>query len=458
MTIQTFILKDVRCFAGEQKFNIRPLTLLVGENSTGKSTVLGCIQALSHYFISSDINPGNFDFNLEPYEMGAFSDIARKTGGRGGKCENFQLGFEVRVNETETVKHFLEMVELESGAEPVAKKKRTIFKDGEIILESTWKEHEERSWFQFDGPHLGSQENEFLFRCNHALSLDNLLSPHFDFYRTIVPVLGPSPTGNAEKFKRYLQSVCFRLENGKKEPNLDLLGFYRAIWPRTPAFESFAPLRSKPKRTYNPEREVEDAEGSEMAMVLMNMSRSDSDRWKNIRKELMTFGKESGLFQDISVRKLGNSTNDPFQLQVKARGPKVNIIDVGYGVNQILPILIRILKRGTPSGFLIQQPEVHLHPKGQAELSSLLIALSQKLKHFFVVETHSDYMIDRARIEIRKGNIRPEDVSLIYLEPEQRSVSVRNVSFDQMGNLQGAPTHYREFFLKETDRLLGFED
>ena len=127
-------------------------------------------------------------------------------------------------------------------------------------------------------------------------------------------------------------------------------------------------------------------------------------------------------------------------------------------VNQILPILVRILRRGTPSGFLIQQPEVHLHPKGQAELASLLIALSQKLKHSFVVETHSDYMIDRARIEIRKGNIRPEDVSLIYLEPKQRSVKAHNISFDRMGNLMGTPNHYGEFFLKETDRLLGFED
>ena len=87
MRIQTFMLKDVRCFEGEQKFNIRPLTLLVGENSTGKSTVLGCIQTLSYYF--NFWWRGNFDFNLEPYEMGAFADIARKIGGRGGKSNEF---------------------------------------------------------------------------------------------------------------------------------------------------------------------------------------------------------------------------------------------------------------------------------------------------------------------------------------------------------------------------------
>ena len=67
-------------------------------------------------------------------------------------------------------------------------------------------------------------------------------------------------------------------------------------------------------------------------------------------------------------------------------------------------------------------------------------------------------MIDRARIEIRKGTIRHEDVSLIYLEPNGRVVKVHNIRFDKMGNMEGVPPHYREFFLKETDRLMGFED
>ena len=455
MRIQTFMLKDVRCFEGEQKFNIRPLTLLVGENSTGKSTVLGCIQTLSYYF--NFWWRGNFDFNLEPYEMGAFADIARKIGGRGGKSNEFQLGFEVRIDQAETVNYLVELVERERGAEPIAKKIRIIFKDGEIVMQAKEEEDQEQIRFQLDGPYLGNKENEFLFKCNLSSGPD-IIYERVLHHRN-VPDDFISNLKSLKKFEKYLQSIYSRQESRKKEQIPGLRDLWISIWPRVnTAFESFAPLRSKPKRTYNPDRVLEDSQGSELPMVLMNMFRSDSNSWKSIQKELMTFGKASGLFQDISVRKLGNSTNDPFQLQVKARGPKVNIIDVGYGVNQILPILVRILRRGTPSGFLIQQPEVHLHPKGQAELASLLIALSQKLKHSFVVETHSDYMIDRARIEIRKGNIRPEDVSLIYLEPKQRSVKAHNISFDRMGNLMGTPNHYGEFFLKETDRLLGFED
>ena len=106
--------------------------------------------------------------------------------------------------------------------------------------------------------------------------------------------------------------------------------------------------------------------------------------------------------------------------------------------------------------YLLQQPEVHLHPRAQAELSSLLAALASQGRRSFIIETHSDYMIDRARIEIKKGNIRPEDVSLIYLEPKGRVVKVHNISFDKMANMEGVPPHYGEFFLKETEPAYGF--
>ena len=120
-----------------------------------------------------------------------------------------------------------------------------------------------------------------------------------------------------------------------------------------------------------------------------------------------------------------------------------------------MPILVRIL-REKQTRFLLQQPEVHLHPKGQAELTSLFVDVIKKRQNSFVIETHSDYMIDRARIEIMKRRLNPEDLSLIYLEPFQNKVRVHNIRFDREGNMEGAPDGYRAFFLKESDKLLGF--
>ena len=210
-----------------------------------------------------------------------------------------------------------------------------------------------------------------------------------------------------------------------------------------------------------------DPEGNYVPEWLRLMKATEKKRWEDLKGQLVDFGKCSGLFQNIDVRTFGGSISNPFQLKVKVRGPNSNIVDVGYGVSQILPILANSIEPPVHRGaltekpfLLLQQPEIHLHPRAQAELSSLLAKSARQGSSgwSFIVETHSDYMIDRARIEIRKGTIRHKDVSLIYLEPKGNAVKVHNIGFDKMGNMEGVPSHYREFFLNEIDRLMGFEE
>ena len=200
----------------------------------------------------------------------------------------------------------------------------------------------------------------------------------------------------------------------------------------------------------------------------MNLAVSNTKEWEKLSQQLDAFGKSSGLFSRISVKNLGDTRSSPFQLRVKVRGPTVSFSDVGYGVSQLFPILVNILAESLirtrsdaiamPTYHLMQQPEVHLHPRAQAEFSSLLVRLASQGGQSFIVETHSDYMVDRARIEIMKGNISKDDVSLIYLEPKRNVVKAHNISFDEMGNMVGVPPKFRDFFLIESSRLMGFED
>src|SRR5881396_1662040 len=77
---------------------------------------------------------------------------------------------------------------------------------------------------------------------------------------------------------------------------------------------------------------------------------------------------------------------------------RFNLVDVGYGVSQALPILVDTLQRpAADEVFLLQQPEVHLHPRAQAELGSFFVSQAGK-KRRFVIETHSDYLVDRVRM------------------------------------------------------------
>ena len=442
MNLRKLIIEDVRCFAGRQEFNIRPLTFLVGENSTGKSTALACFATLTTFIRS---RPSGLDFNIEPYQMGYFADIVRRSN--PGK-KRFQIGFTFQSDTGRSVEYILTCVERAKGSEPVVSEETFLFENGEIICEEVE-----------NLPH--SSDSAILSADRIAVRLEE--GDDIQRFRvSVIPFsIGIAPFEKLGQLRLWMQRQD--KSRGKSEPSpvevqfRDLLELVHQAGISLLGAHSFAPIRSKPQRTYDPLKETISPEGNDVPVLLVNMSKTDSESWQELKHRLVSFGKASGLFGDINVRRLGKSTSDPFQLQIKVNGPKVNLIDVGYGVNQILPILVRIFNESQITNFLMQQPEVHLHPRGQAELSSLLIDLIKQRKHSFVIETHSDYMVDRARIEIMKKRIAPEDVSLIYLEPSGNHVKVHNIAFDDQANLLGAPGSYREFFLRESDRLLGFD-
>lgn len=199
-------------------------------------------------------------------------------------------------------------------------------------------------------------------------------------------------------------------------------------------------------------------------MWLAEMAYDDPEKWVKTRESLEQFGKNAGLFDDIRVKRLGKSGSDPFQLQVRKhdgryRGPWRNMADVGYGVSQILPIVTEILQ-GPNEGlqrtlFLLQQPEVHLHPSAQAALGSLFCQVASPKKQL-IVETHSDHLIDRIRMDIRDGRsaLKPEDVTVLYFERNGQEVDIHPIRFDELGNVLDAPPSYRRFFMEEVTRSI----
>ena len=393
MKITQFTMEDVRCFAERQTLEIRPLTFLVGENSTGKTTALACFHVLANY-----LRDGRLDFNADPYSMGIFKDIARSSR---PKTKTFKLGFT-----TEIAEWMVEFAEKTDTIEPTVSSTKLKFADGEIIFKIGGDSTEPR------GDLISFDKKHNYYEVNYGHEGFDLFLERPSFYllrsKSVRFLKGDS------KGKIALADFLKTHENSER-----LLDRPWDIGSRL-AVSSMSPIRSRPKRTYDPTREFNDPEGSDIPMFLMRIEATQQKEWEKLKTQLIEFGKSSGLFQNIEVKNFGRALGTPFQLKFKVRGPNANIVDVGYGVSQILPILVHILNAKTSeiACFLLQQPEVHLHPRAQAELSSLLAKLASQSNRLFIVETHSDYMIDRARIEIRRGNIRPEDVSLIYFEPK----------------------------------------
>ena len=216
---------------------------------------------------------------------------------------------------------------------------------------------------------------------------------------------------------------------------------------------------------------AQDAEGEYIPSYLAGLSRRNPDEWQQLKNALEKFGQASGLFDEISVKSFGKSDGDPFQIQIRKfgrrrKGPQRNLIDVGYGVSQALPLLVELLKISEapvpelesyqPPAFLLQQPEVHLHPQAQAALGTLFCQVASANRQL-IIETHSDYIIDRVRMDVRDGTtgLKPEDVSILYFEPGDLDVKIHSIRIDSSGNVLDAPLSYGNFFMDEVSRSIG---
>ena len=434
------ILRDVRCFGGEQRVPLRPITLLVGENSTGKTTLLGCYAALHRMLSSRNIFTfiNEPDFNEEPFAMGSFRDIVRSRRGRRGRISEFKLGFGFDAEQSGLAYRELTVTLLESGSQPVVSSLRfEVGDDSYLELQRT-----ESGKCVLESPGVPVRELDVPFGAAgyllHVLSVDD-----------------SHPLRRIPHLKPF-----FEHPNGPRLGEDEGYGQHGLALPFLPDLIPVAPLRSKPRRTYDPVRETASAEGEHIPMLMMRLDRTSKKDWDSLHDDLVEFGGSAELFSDIKVKRHGKQMSDPFQLQVKVRsGPHANIMDVGYGISQSLPILVDIMAARPGGGtFLLQQPEVHLHPRGQARLASLFVEAFKKRGNRFLIETHSDYIVDRVRIAVRQGKLEPDDVAILYFEPKGNAVNIHSMSVDADGNLLGAPASYREFFLRETDRLLGFAD
>lgn len=451
MSITKFTMEEVRCFSGSQTLEIRPLTFLVGENSTGKTTALGCVHVLADFLRGRGVDFDAKVTNSHPYPMGTFKDIVRNSKKHP---KVFKLGFTSKYGNID-IEWIVEFIERKEGVEPTISSAAVNFSDGEIVFKIGEDSQIAMRLDSFDEKH-----NRYQIVCDAHTFVRFELGKLLDLLNHIsISSTGFLEGDDAGKIA-LVKFLRVHGNSGKNKNNP------WDIWNSLSVF-STSPIRSQPKRTYDPMREFDDPEGSDIPMLLRRLETTRKKEWETLKKQLVEFGVSSGLFQDIKIKNFGRSLGDPFQLHFKVRGPSSNIIDVGYGISQILPILVQVLNPGISqrtrrpmlSNFtLLQQPEVHLHPRAQAEFSSLLGKLASQGNQSFIVESHSDNMIDRARIEIRKGNIKPEDVSLIYFEPVKNVVKVHNISFDRMANMIGVPAHYGKFFLNETNRLMGFED
>ena len=417
--ISSLSLKNVRCFNDIRADRIGKVTLLIGENHTGKSSFLGLVQAMSKLVSFGNLDDQQNQFNLAPFNMQGFESIAR----------NFSEDFEVEVG---IENHFLTKAWFtfsdDGNGIPFEKALKLNFPSGEHAhsLEIRRQCHTSDLW-----KFIGTSPKFALDVPRKAFSYSQIstwLSRHVR--DGILPFAGeiPHATSNGiqvrdpavqEKYTKFFTSLS-------------------VISTELQTNASFTPVVAVDPNVRHRE-----------SQYLPDSSLADFD--DKIMREMSRAGREAKIFDDLRINR---DLFGAFEFQVNIAGQFRNLIDVGYGAHSFIFLFRDLLSVNGPTIFLLQEPEVHLHPEVQA----LLAQYMAESEHHYIIETHSDHLIDRFRICVMDGILKPEDFNILFFEPQQNRsfTKIHSISFDKAGNTtKPPPASYRKFLAAEGERLLG---
>lgn len=216
-----------------------------------------------------------------------------------------------------------------------------------------------------------------------------------------------------------------------------------------------APIRTKPQRTYTGATRKYSHEGEHTPHAIKTYLQGSNGA--RFREYLTKMGKNGGLFDDVLIHEFGAEGNAPFELLVSLEDLRLPLCNVGYGVSQALPIIVEWITRPELTAFHVQQPEVHLHPRAQAAMGDLLFAMMATENKKFIIETHSDYLIDRFRLALRRTKDRGQNSAAtlyFYRRDGKNCISCINIAADGSYDAE-QPDEFRDFFIREELSLLG---
>jgi hypothetical protein len=223
-----------------------------------------------------------------------------------------------------------------------------------------------------------------------------------------------------------------------------------------------APIRTKPLRTYDEPHTSFSPDGTHTPYVIRRMLGAETSAAR-FRKFIEKIGNASGLFEKIDIKYFNTEKTGPFEVDAFIDGEALSLGWLGYGVSQSLPIIVELIFRNPESCFAIQQPEVHLHPRAQASLGDAFFEMALLDRKTFLVETHSDFAIDRFRMNYRLRRPAKERAGLpasqiLFFERRDKQNTVTSIPISQKGDISpDQPDNYRNFFIKEEIRLIGID-
>ena len=225
-----------------------------------------------------------------------------------------------------------------------------------------------------------------------------------------------------------------------------------------------SPLRAHPKRYYfldkaNINTALDSLDGNSLTEILKENT--------TVRNKVNTWLKNFGLQVDVSTLQ-----DVIHKLQIRQYSLDLDITDVGFGISQILPIIVQGFLSFESSLTMIEQPEIHLHPKMQADLADLFIDVtgttiqkkffkgkqsSELPQKYLLIETHSEYLLRRLRRRISEGKISAQDVAIYFIIPpkdKNNSAEIQEKEISPDGAFEWPQDFYADELKKDTTEFI----
>ena len=222
------------------------------------------------------------------------------------------------------------------------------------------------------------------------------------------------------------------------------------------------PLRTKAERLYTwggitPESVGFTGENTIAAILAsrnrkINLFKSGSSRAspaKSLEKMIALKLKEMGLIEALNVNSISELRQE-YEVKIRTRGAKdfVDLPDVGFGVSQVLPVLVQCFYAPPGSIIIMEQPEIHLHPSAQSALADIMIDVINSRENGrereiqLIIETHSEHFLRRLQRRIAEEKISEDKVSTYFADITRNPATLKQLDIDMFGNIRNWPENF----------------
>lgn len=423
MALVRMALTNYRCFAERQEIELRPVTVVLGRNNSGKSALVRAPLIIStgidmgNEFIPTSSRTSPLDLDRFPELVGNFVDLLH------GHRPHSHLGVELECADPQK-----QLLSLRATIQNIDEYHQQLVDSFDL---QTGERRARLTWVPTDPPSRNP---------TYVIELDQQPSR-----RSAVAFRGLIPSFLDENAIRFFDPNSHLFVSRGGEPDridfsweLNSLAFRRSFG----RVRYLGPFRDRPERLFRlPSRtpqNVGDRGGDTPAIIADDAVRNQRQLTRQINEAMADH--LPGWTIDVVDR------GGICELVLKSRTDPtlaVNMADAGTGLAQALPIFTQraldiVNKPDMPTLEIVEQPELHLHPAAHAILADLYLKAAAETKVRFLIETHSETFLLRLRRRIAESR-DPSQVAIYYVEQRNGVSTTRRIQIDERGNLDYWP-------------------